>query len=288
MNFRLPIYLIIISFLSCSKEENEAIINLNGGFIDVIGHGGGGFQSPFNKAPENSLSSITKAIEVYYAEGVELDVQLTKDSNLVLYHDDKLETSTSGNGFIYEYNLEELSQYKYDRGFYANILLDEYIITLKTILQKFSQRKIKPQLHLDLRHWLYNDNIYSSTEFHAVYIDEIVDVISQYQYQQYTYISSSEIDLLKDLHQKEPLIKLMIETNEISWGVEIINENNWFGIVAKNNGVLKKDIDFAHSQNVRVALFGVKIQSDIEDAVNKHPDFILTDNILKLQQILYN
>ena len=37
-----------------------------------------------------------------------------------------------------------------------------------------------------------------------------------------------------------------------------------------------------------MALFAIKTQPDQVNAVNKNPDFILTDNIPQLQQILYN
>jgi glycerophosphoryl diester phosphodiesterase len=288
MNFRFLISILIIaSFLSCNKAEVNDIKNLNGGIISVIGHGGGGFQSPLNKEPENSLSSIIKAIEVYNADGVELDVQLSKDLNLILYHDDKLETSTNGNGFIYEYNLNELVKFKYDRDFYANILLSEYIIALETVLERFIQRNIKPQLHLDLRPWLFDESLYNTSEFNTTYIDKIVETITKYNYQNYTYIASGNIELLEELNTKNSQIKLMVETSDVRWAAEIINKNDWYGIVSENDKISKVDVDYAHSKNVRVALFSVKIQSDIVNAVNKHPDYILTDNILKLQQILY-
>jgi glycerophosphoryl diester phosphodiesterase len=287
MNFRLFIFLFLLGLLSCKKADINPIYNLNGGIIYVVGHGGAGFQSAFNEMPENSLSSITKAIEVYNADGVEVDVQFTKDLNLVLYHDDKLEISTNGNGFIYEYNLEELNQFKYDRDFYPNLFLDEQIVTLETVLQKFSQRNIKPQLHLDLRTWLYNNHQYSFEDFIELYTTNIVQLISKYNYQEYTYISSGSIEALLAIQEIDANLKLMVETNDVNGMLPLIKQNNWYGIVAQNENITKQKIDFAHKNNIRVALFNVKTQNNIVNAVNKHPDFILTDNIVKLQQILY-
>lgn len=289
MNFRGFIsLLLLLSFLSCNKVEIDAIRNLNGDVISVIGHGGGGFQSPLNKESENSLLSITKAIEVYNADGVEVDVQLSKDLHLVLYHDNKLETSTTGNGFVHEYKLDKLVQFKYNREFYANILINEHITALETVLEQFVKRKVKPQLHIDSRSWLYNSTIYTQAEFNSIYADKIIETITKYNYQDYTYFASGDIELLEELAEKNSQIKLLIETNEINWAVEIINKNNWYGIVAKNKGISKAQVEYAHSKNVRIALFGVKVQSGIVSAVKKHPDFIFTDNIVKLQQILYH
>jgi len=289
MNFKLLIFLVIIIVSSCKKINVNDIQNLNGNFIYVIGHGGVGFQTLSTQLPENSMLSIMKATDTYGADGVEVDVQLTKDLNLVLYHDDKLETSTNGNGFVYEYNLNELNQFKYNKDIYANLFIDEYIITLETILQKFSKRKIKPQLHLDLRSWLYDNFLYNnSTEFFLVYARKIVDIVNKYQYQEYTYIASGDISLLKQLYQLDSKLKLMVETHDVITTVTIVKKYNWYGIISNNERVTKNDVNYAHSKGIRVALFGVRTQPNQVRAVNKNPDYILTDNIPQLQKILNN
>ena len=60
----------------------------------IIGHRGA---SMF--APENSASSL----EVAYSLGlewVETDVQITLDNKLVIFHDEKLERTSNGEGFF--------------------------------------------------------------------------------------------------------------------------------------------------------------------------------------------
>tara|TARA_R110002110_G_scaffold63117_8_gene175697 strand:+ start:48 stop:740 length:693 start_codon:yes stop_codon:yes gene_type:complete len=229
-----------------------------------------------------------KAIEVYGADGVEVDVQLSKDLQLVLYHDDRLETSTDGIGFVYEYNLIELTEIKYNRDIYANLFIDEHVVSLETVLQKFSKQKIKPQLHLDLRSWLYDNSLYNPADFFSVYASKIVNIVNKYQYHEYTYIASGDINLLKELSQQDANLKLMIETNKVNWGIEQIQENRWYGILANNHNISKQDVKYAHSQGVRVAIFDLRTQPNQVKAVNKHPDFIITDNIPQLQQIVYN
>lgn len=50
-------------------------------------------------APENTLEAFRKAVEMG-ADGVELDVQLTKDGELVVIHDETgLTDSTDGSGW---------------------------------------------------------------------------------------------------------------------------------------------------------------------------------------------
>ena len=288
MNSRIIMFLLLMIILSCKKANINDIHNLNGNFIYVIGHGGLGFQTLNTQLPENSMLSITKAIDVYGADGVEVDVQLSKDLNLVLFHDDRLETSTDGYGYVYEHDLAELHEFKYNRDIYANLFIDEHIVSLEAVLQKFSKQKIKPQLHLDLRSWLYDNSLYNPANFFSVYANKIVDIINKYQYHEYTYIASGDINLLKELSKQDARLKLMIETNKVNWAIEQVKEYNWYGILVNNHSISKQDVKYAHSQGVRIAVFDIRTQPNQVEAVNKHPDFIITDNISQLQQILYN
>jgi len=287
MNFKTAISLLFIITISCNKVDVDAIHNLNGDFIYIIGHGGVGFQTLNTQLPENSMLSITKAISVYGADGVEVDVQLTKDLNPVLFHDDVLEASTGCLGYIYENNLSEIIQCKYNRDVYANLFIDEHIATLEAVLQKLSEQKIKPQLHLDLRSWLYDKSVHSAAEYFSIYSNKIVSLLEQYNYVGYTYIAAGDIDLLKTLSSLNSQLNLMIETSNIYWAVEIIKNNGWYGVVTFSESITKQEVDYAHLNHVRVALFGVKTQPEITRAINKHPDFIITDNIVQTQQILY-
>ncbi|SER89865.1 glycerophosphoryl diester phosphodiesterase [Propionibacterium cyclohexanicum] len=65
-------------------------------------------------APENTLPAFERAAELG-ADGVELDVQRTADGELVVCHDEQIDRTSDGRGFIAEYCLDEL------RGFdFAN------------------------------------------------------------------------------------------------------------------------------------------------------------------------
>ena len=58
-------------------------------------------------APENSLRAFELAADMG-ADGVELDVQLTKDGKLVVFHDEALGRVTEGSGLLSEHTYEEL------------------------------------------------------------------------------------------------------------------------------------------------------------------------------------
>ena len=62
------------------------------------------------EAPENSLAAIRKAVEAGY--GIEFDVQLTKDDKLVVFHDATLKRMCDKEGYVWDYTLEELKQFR--------------------------------------------------------------------------------------------------------------------------------------------------------------------------------
>lgn len=66
-------------------------------------------------APENTLPAFKLAADMG-AAGVELDVQLTKDNVIVVCHDEKIDRTSNGAGFIRDYTLEELKKFDFSNG----------------------------------------------------------------------------------------------------------------------------------------------------------------------------
>ncbi|MDD2980185.1 MAG: glycerophosphodiester phosphodiesterase family protein [Hespellia sp.] len=69
-----------------------------------------GYHSIEHHIPENSMPAFARAIELGY--GIEMDVHLTKDKQLVVFHDDTLRRICNSNGVIEQMTYQELSQYR--------------------------------------------------------------------------------------------------------------------------------------------------------------------------------
>lgn len=67
------------------------------------------------KFPENSLAGFRYAVE-HGAEGVEFDVHLTKDKVPVVMHDETLDRTTDGQGYIKDYTLTEIRKFHLANG----------------------------------------------------------------------------------------------------------------------------------------------------------------------------
>lgn len=86
--------------------------------------------------PENTMLAFRQAL-ASGAGGIELDVQLTKDGELIILHDEKLDRTTTGTGLVSDYTLKELKEfdasytYRGKVGFNPIPTLQEYFELVK-------------------------------------------------------------------------------------------------------------------------------------------------------------
>ncbi|KIA82654.1 glycerophosphodiester phosphodiesterase family protein [Flavobacterium sp. AED] len=61
--------------------------------------------------PENTLISFQKALDMQ-VDGIELDVHLSADGELMVIHDETIDRTTNGKGFVNELSLRELNTFR--------------------------------------------------------------------------------------------------------------------------------------------------------------------------------
>ena len=94
-----------------------------------------GHRGACGHAPENTLASMRKAIELK-VDGFEFDIQLSKDGIPVVIHDDTLERTTNGKGLVSDFTLAELQ--KLDAG--NSNFLGEKIPSLQDVINIVDKR----------------------------------------------------------------------------------------------------------------------------------------------------
>ncbi|MCM0759005.1 glycerophosphodiester phosphodiesterase [Sporomusa sphaeroides DSM 2875] len=80
-------------------------------------------------APENTMAAFRQALACK-ADGIELDVQLTKDRQLVICHDHSIDRTSNGSGWIKNFTLAELKALDFGSWF-APAFAGEPIPTLE-------------------------------------------------------------------------------------------------------------------------------------------------------------
>lgn len=93
-----------------------------------------------DKFPENSLVGFRYALD-HAIDGLEFDVQLTRDGVPVIMHDEQIDRTTTGQGLIKHYTLANLRQYHLAGG--------QSIPTLAEFLQLVGNRDV--QLNLEFK-----------------------------------------------------------------------------------------------------------------------------------------
>tara|TARA_R110002126_G_scaffold291752_1_gene456841 strand:+ start:17734 stop:18615 length:882 start_codon:yes stop_codon:yes gene_type:complete len=151
---RLLFYFAILFIFSCSEKTvhsdttNPYIVrdnviskikNLSQNQILVCAH-----RAYHKFVPENSLASIKQAIEAKI-DIIEVDVNTTKDGILVLMHDNEIDRTTNGKGYISNYTYAELQQFSLT---FNGEITNHKIPTLNQVL---SLSKDKIILNLDIK-----------------------------------------------------------------------------------------------------------------------------------------
>ncbi|WP_425441461.1 glycerophosphodiester phosphodiesterase [Salinibacillus kushneri] len=86
-------------------------------------------------APENTMAAFEKAFEMK-SDYIEIDVQMTKDGELIAIHDTTVDRTTNGMGFVGDFTLEEIQQL--DAGsWFDEEFAGEQIPTFEEIVDKY-------------------------------------------------------------------------------------------------------------------------------------------------------
>ena len=144
--------------------------------------------------PENTLSAFKHAANLPI-QGVEFDVHLTKDCKLVVIHDEKINRTSNGKGFIKDLTLEELRTYDFGSWF-SQEFKGEKIPLLSEVLQVFS----------DTNHHI---NIELKTDVIAYegIVEKTLQLLESMGLQSRVVISSFNHDTIREVKQLAPHIE---------------------------------------------------------------------------------
>ncbi|MGY3766475.1 glycerophosphodiester phosphodiesterase family protein [Vagococcus vulneris] len=140
--------------------------------------------------PENTLAAIEEAVKIG-SDGIEIDIHLSKDRELIVIHDETLNRTTDKKGAIHQLNLTEIKQA--DAGsWFSTEFFSEPIPTLNEVCDLLNRLNYRGVLNIELK-----TDIYSYDG-----IETIVNELMNGQSQQFTFIYSSfNLATLERLHQ---------------------------------------------------------------------------------------
>ncbi|VDK14208.1 Glycerophosphodiester phosphodiesterase [Oenococcus sicerae] len=102
-----------------------------------------------NAAPENTLPSFQAAVK-YPIDGLEIDVHMTKDHELVVIHDEKVDRTSNGSGYVKNKTLAELKSLDFGSWF-SKTYEHTQIMTLHEFLNWLSLIQFNKILLIELK-----------------------------------------------------------------------------------------------------------------------------------------
>ena len=58
--------------------------------------------------PENTISAFASAVQIDDLTGIELDIQMTKDGEIVIIHDERVDRTTDGVGYVKDFTYAQI------------------------------------------------------------------------------------------------------------------------------------------------------------------------------------
>ena len=146
-----------------------------------------------NLAPENTLASFRLAKELG-ADGIECDVQLTKDHKLVIAHDFFTDAHTGVKGDIYDMTFDELRQLDFGK-WKSPEYEGEKIPTIEEVLDIGKDMKM---MHIELKPYLDRD---------ADFPERVVDAVVNAHMEDKVILTSFQYGLLGRIKEIRPEIR---------------------------------------------------------------------------------
>lgn len=154
--------------------------------------------------PENTLLAFEKAAAVSGLTGIELDIQLTRDGEMVVIHDERVDRTTEGMGYVRDYTLSQIKKLH----IYADDKPSQEVPTIAEVLDLLTpQMKAGLKLNIELKNSVYP---YSGME------EKIVELIQKKGLQESVVYSSFYAASLEKLKRLDPDVELGILDSRVS------------------------------------------------------------------------
>lgn len=194
-------------------------------------------------APENTMAAFRLGLEMQ-ANGIETDVQRTKDGVLVLFHDDTIKRMTGEEGRIQDYTYEELLQFDV-----CNYGQKEKIARFQDFLEAFSG--------LDIQF---------AIEFKQQFTEaEIIDLLEQYHMRDKTILTSFKLECLMRAKLYAPQYRVGYLADDVNPMVlKVLKTIGAEQVCPRSKLVTKEMVDMLHGQGFSVRPWGVKSEESMK------------------------
>lgn len=225
--------------------------------IKMIGHRGASALEP-----ENTIPSFNRAASIG-AWGVEADIYVLKDGNIVVFHDADVERMTNGIGEIKNMNLLEVKELNIDSGNNIHKYNNLKIPTLDEYLNCCVENKVTPVIEFKL--------------VNVEKVKEIVDKIKKYGLEDNTIIIATSYEWIKYIREYSDKIHFQYLGDINIENINLLKKYGNYGIDIKIDKITKDKVDLAHLNGAKVNVWTVNNKNDINRLIDMGVDMITSD-----------
>lgn len=266
----LLIILIVYLFLFISPIFQTFRMNKTEKSINITAHRCGAAL-----APENTILGVKNCLP-FNPQRIEIDVHQTKDSVIVVLHDDSIDRTTNGKGKVKDLNYAEIEQYSVlDNN--KNQVTTEKIPTLDQVIEAING---KSKLLIEIKR---GNNYYPGIE------KRVLETINRYNAKSWCIIQSFDLSIIKrinsldkniEIHKlfygKFPYLPIWI-SNKLEFGslekLNFVSEISFFYIFATKDAI--KSI---HKVNKKANVWTVDDANRVKQLINLGVDGVITNH----------
>lgn len=217
------------------------------------------------KYPENTMLAFRKAVEAG-ADGIELDVQLTSDGEVVIIHDELVDRTTNGKGRVNNHTLKELQQLDASAG-YVGVYGVNRVPTFREYCEYVKDLPIVTNIEMKT----------GVLEYLGIE-EKVLDMIHEFHLEDRVVISSFNHFTIKRMMAMEPSLKygFLSETWIINAGKYCHDQ----GVPCYHplfRNLIPSVVDELKSYGLEINTYTVNTPEDVQDMLDKGIDIIISN-----------
>ncbi|RCK75228.1 MAG: Glycerophosphoryl diester phosphodiesterase [Ignavibacteriae bacterium] len=229
-------------------------------------------------APENTLTAFQKALKEG-ADAIELDVRLTRDKEIVVIHDSKLNRTTDGYGNVEDAYLADIK--KLDAGSWFNSKFSsERVPTLEEV---FKLVRKKAGINIEIKPKLRYPNIM---------VQKCVGLVQKYSLQNSVLISSFDHSIVKKVKLLDERISTgILYSPMIHFGKNVVKlaKSNYADFVIMSKNYLKEElVKKVHQEKLYFFVYNINNRLHLKTMLNLKVDGIITNSPKSINNYLLN
>ncbi|MDE5977867.1 MAG: glycerophosphoryl diester phosphodiesterase membrane domain-containing protein [Turicibacter sp.] len=220
-------------------------------------------------APENTLAALDYAI-LMGAQIAEIDVQLTKDGEIILMHDANLKRTTGFDQRVSESTYSTIQSLEAGSHF-SEAFTGEPIPTLEEVLQ---QSKGQISLIIEIK----------EKEHPVQAVQKIIQLIEEYEMEEECLIGSMDYHVLQTVKRMNPTLQTVYITAIAYGDYQNLQDVDYYSIEASFISIAL--VDQIHRSGKQIYAWTVNKESTMQSMISMQVDGIVTDDPLLLKHQL--